>query len=58
MDKDKAQTSHHGVLHHEKRHDDSALPHISNVTEQGAVDQEAEMDELEARLFAMAKLRS
>ena len=58
MNKDTAQASHHGSLHHEKKHDESTLPHVSNLPEQFADNQEAEMDELEARLFAMAKSRS
>ena len=58
MDKDKTQMNHHGALHHEHSLDDSAQPHVSKLPEQGLDDQEAEMDALEARLFAMAKSRS
>ena len=58
MDKDKAQVSHHGSLHHEKKHDESMVPHVNSFPEQGTDSQDAEMDELEDRLFAMAKSRS
>lgn len=58
MDTDKTQMNHHGVLHHEKNGEDATLTHVSSLSERGATDQEAEMDALEARLFAMAKSRS
>ena len=58
MDKDKTQMNHHGELNHKHSFDDSAQPHVSKLSEQGLDDQEAEMDALEARLFAMAKSRS
>ncbi len=57
MDKDQSQVSHHG-LHHEKNHEESALPHVSgNVLEQESSNREAVLDALEAKLFAMAKSR-
>ena len=58
MEKNKAQSSHHASLHYEKKHDESILPHVRNLSEQVSDYQEAEMDELEERLFAMAKSRS
>ena len=57
MDKDQTQMNQHGSVHHEKNSEDSAQPHVSKLPEPGAIDQEAEMDGLEARLFAMAKSR-
>lgn len=57
MDKDKSQMNHHGSLHHEKSPDESASQHVSNLPEPESVDQDADMDALEARLFAMAKSR-
>jgi hypothetical protein len=52
-----SQINHHGSLHHEKSIEDSALLHVSSLPEQALLDHEAEMDALEARLFAMAKSR-
>ena len=57
MDKDKSQMNHHGSLHHEKSHEDSVQQHVSNLPEQESLDQHADMDALEARLFAMVKSR-
>ncbi|KAF0205669.1 MAG: hypothetical protein FD173_839 [Gallionellaceae bacterium] len=57
MDKDKSQMNHHGLLHHEKGPDDSAQQHVSRLPDQESLDQKADMDALEARLFAMAKSR-
>jgi hypothetical protein len=57
MDKDQSQMNHHGALHHEKNHEDSAVQHVSNIPEQKSPDHDADMDALEARLFAMAKSR-
>ncbi|MFA5825710.1 MAG: hypothetical protein WC825_07025 [Gallionellaceae bacterium] len=57
MDKDKSQMNHHGSLHHEKSPEDSAQQHVSHLPDQESLDQEADMDALEARLFAMAKSR-
>jgi archaellum component FlaC len=58
MDKDKSQLNQHGSFHNEKGSSDSALRHVSNGQDQEQIDQEAEMDALEARLFAMAKSHS
>ena len=57
MDKDKSQMNQHGSLHHEKGPDETVQQHVSGVPEQKPLDQEADMDALEARLFAMAKSR-
>jgi len=58
MDKDQSQMNHHGSLHHEKSHEEYAQQHMSSLpSEQKSLDQEADMDALEARLFAMAKSR-
>ena len=57
MDKDKTQMNQHGALHHEKSSEDSTQQHVSKLPEPGDIDQEALMDGLEARLFAMAKSR-
>lgn len=57
MDKDKSQMNQHGSLHHEKNPEDSAPQHVSGIPDQRSLDQEADMDALEARLFAMAKSR-
>lgn len=58
MDKDKSQLNQHGALHIEKASSDSALCHVSNGQDQEQLDQEAEMDAQEARLFAMARSHS
>jgi hypothetical protein len=57
MDKDQSQMNLHGSLHHEKSPDEAVQHHVSNIPEQRSPDQEADMDALEARLFAMAKSR-
>lgn len=57
MDKDKSQMNHHGSLHHEKSPEGSAQLQVNNLSEPESRDQEAEMDALEAKLFAMAKSR-
>lgn len=57
MDKDQLQMNHHGSLHCEKNLDDTGLHHVSNIPEQESLDRKADMDALEARLFAMAKSR-
>lgn len=56
MDKDQSQMNHHGSLHHEKSPEDAAQQHVSSIPDQKALNQ-ADMDALEARLFAMAKSR-
>ena len=61
MDRDQAQMNHHGLLHHEKSFDDSTQPHMTMcnpLLEQKSVNREADLDALEARLFAMAGSRS
>ena len=55
MDKDKSHLNQHGSFHNEKSTCDSELRHVNNAQDQELPDQEAEMDVLEARLFAMAK---
>jgi len=57
MDKDQSQMNHHGLLHHEKNPEDSTQTHMSNLSEQDTVNHEADLDELEAKLFAMAGSR-
>jgi len=57
MDKDQSQMNHHGLLHHEKNSEDSTQIHMSNLSEQDAVNKEAHLDALEAKLFAMAGSR-
>jgi hypothetical protein len=44
------------LSHHEKNHED-AYSHVSNVPEHESIDKEADMDALEAKLFAMVKSR-
>jgi hypothetical protein len=57
MDKDQSQMNHHGLLHHEKNAEDSAHVHVSAALEQKPLNHEADLDALEARLFAMAGSR-
>jgi hypothetical protein len=57
MDKDQSQMNQHGLLHHEKSPEESAHVHLSNTLEQKPLNQEADLDALEARLFAMAGSR-
>lgn len=57
MDKDQSQMNQHGLLHHEKGPEDSAHVHVSNTLEPKPLNQEADLDALEARLFAMAGSR-
>jgi hypothetical protein len=57
MDKDKSQMNHYAFLHHEKKPEDATQHLDSSFSEHELRDQEAEMDKLEARLFAMARPR-
>ena len=57
MDKDKSQIEHNGPLHHHQVPENSTQQHVNNISELEVIDQEAEMDALESRLFAMAKSR-
>lgn len=55
MDKDKSQTNH--LLHHEKNHEEVNVSMSGSVAERESSDKEADLDALEARLFAMVKSR-
>lgn len=57
MDKDQSQMNQHGLLHHEKSSEDSTHLHVSVALEQQSLDKAADLDALEARLFAMAGSR-
>lgn len=59
MDKDQSQMNLHGSLHHEKSFEDTTQSHVSfNPLEQKPGSHEADLDALEARLFAMAGSRT
>lgn len=53
---DKSQIDRHG-LHHETNREGSALPHADSLPNQKQNAQDAELDALEEKLFAMAKSR-
>lgn len=53
---DKLKMNHQG-LHHEKGQEDDTQPLVSSLLEQDSRHQEADLDALEARLFAMARSR-
>ncbi len=53
---DKSQIDRHG-LHHETNHEGSALQHVASLPDQKQNAQNAELDALEEKLFAMAKSR-
>jgi hypothetical protein len=57
MDKDKSQMNHYAFLNQEKKPEDATQRIGSSFSEHKLSDQEAEMDKLEARLFAMASPR-
>ena len=57
MDKDKSQMDHHSSQHNNIPHENSVQQHVSSLAENEPLDQEAEMDALESRLFAMARSR-
>ncbi len=54
MDKDKSQLAHNHSLHHNITTENFSQPSAGNVTEDEMLDHEAELDALEAKLFAMA----
>ncbi|MEI7842544.1 MAG: hypothetical protein WCI39_05885 [Gallionellaceae bacterium] len=56
MDKDKLQMNHHASLHHESTHEEASI-NVDSPAEHVALDKEADMDALEAKLFAMVKSR-
>lgn len=53
---DKSQKHHHG-LHQENQFEDSSQPHPASHIEQEIGNRDADLDALEAKLFAMAKAR-
>lgn len=57
MDKDMSQIEHNSTLHNKNSSEISTQQQVSNRTVSELPDQEAEMDALESRLFAMARSR-
>ena len=57
MDKDNSQIEHNGSQHNINNSENSTQQHVAKLTATELSDQEAEMDALESRLFAMAGSR-